>query len=57
MELKSTTYAVDEAIATISLARPHRSNAWTGRMHTEYRYLLDQADRDPAVRILSLIHI
>lgn len=52
MELKSTTYAVDEAIATISLARPHRSNAWTGRMHTEYRYLLDQADRDPAVRII-----
>ncbi len=52
MDLKATTYAVEDAIATISLARPHRSNAWTGRMHTEYRYLLDQADRDPTARMI-----
>jgi enoyl-CoA hydratase/carnithine racemase len=27
-------------------------NAWTGRMHTEYRYVLDQADRDANVRVI-----
>ena len=52
MELKATTYSGDEQIATIGLNRPHRGNAWTGRMHTEYRYLLDQADKDRAVRAI-----
>lgn len=54
MDLKTTLYSVDDRIATITLNRPHRGNAWTGRMHTEYRYLLDQADRDPAVRAIIL---
>ncbi len=27
-------------IATITLHRPERMNAWTGRMHTEYRHCL-----------------
>ena len=49
MELKSTRYAVADGIATVTLHRPDRMNAWTGRMHTEYRWLMDQADRDPAV--------
>jgi enoyl-CoA hydratase/carnithine racemase len=50
MELKSTRYDVDEGIATITLHRPERMNAWTGRMHTEYRWLLQQAEDDAAVR-------
>jgi enoyl-CoA hydratase/carnithine racemase len=54
MELKTTLYEVEDKIATITLNRPHRGNAWTGRMHTEYRYLLDQADQDPAVRLIIL---
>ena len=41
MELKTLTYGVRDKIATITLNRPHRMNAWTGRMHTEYRYVLD----------------
>ncbi len=49
MELKSTEYTVEDGIATIWLNRPHRMNAWTGRLHTEYRYLLDQADQDRSV--------
>ena len=53
MDLKTTLYAVDDRIATITLNRPHRGNAWTGRMHTEYRHLLDQAEKDPDV---SRIH-
>ena len=52
MDLKATEYAVDDRIATITLSRPHRGNAWTGRMHAEYRYLLGEADADPAVRVI-----
>lgn len=52
MELKATTYSIADEIATICLDRPHRGNAWTSRMHTEYRYLLDQADRDSSVRVI-----
>jgi enoyl-CoA hydratase/carnithine racemase len=54
MDLKTTLYSVDDQIATITLNRPHRGNAWTGRMHTEYRYLLDQAEKDPEVRVIIL---
>ena len=52
MELKSTEYEVIDQIATIWLARPHRMNAWTGRLHTEYRYLLAKADADDNVRAI-----
>ena len=52
MDLKATQYEVSEKIAVISLNRPHRGNAWTGRMHTEYRYLLDKADKDPDVGVI-----
>ena len=54
MELKATKYDVDGGIATITLCRPQRLNAWTGRMHTEYRQLLDQANKDDAVRAILL---
>ncbi len=52
MELKTILYDVQDRIATITLNRPHRMNAWTGRMHTEYRYALDQADRDGNVSVI-----
>jgi enoyl-CoA hydratase/carnithine racemase len=52
MELKVTRYELDEGVAVLTLARPKRRNAWTGRMHTEYRWLLAQADQDPAVRVI-----
>lgn len=52
MELKATRYDVAAPLATITLARPHRMNAWTGRMHTEYRWCLDQAESDPSVRMV-----
>ncbi|HSL58412.1 MAG TPA: enoyl-CoA hydratase-related protein [Acidimicrobiales bacterium] len=50
MELKTIRYDVADRIATITLDRPHRLNAWTGRMHTEYRWALARADTDPGVR-------
>ncbi len=52
MELKNTEYAVADGIATIWLNRPHRNNAWTGRVHTEYRHLLAQAERDGNVQAI-----
>ena len=52
MDLKNTEYEVADGIATIWLNRPHRMNAWTGRLHTEYRHLLARADDDRAVRAI-----
>jgi enoyl-CoA hydratase/carnithine racemase len=51
-ELKATQYDVRDAIATITLHRPERMNAWTGRMHTEYRALLARAAADTTVRVI-----
>jgi len=52
MELKTIGYLVDRRVATITLNRPHRLNAWTGRMHTEYRWALERADHDADVRVV-----
>ena len=52
LELKATAYETRDGIATIWLDRSHRMNAWTGRMHTEYRWLLARADEDDAVRAI-----
>jgi enoyl-CoA hydratase/carnithine racemase len=52
MELKTTSYEVSDGVAAITLSRPKRRNAWTGRMHTEYRWLLGEADADKAVRVI-----
>ena len=53
MELKNTEYEVDsQGVAIIWLNRPHRMNAWTGRLHTEYRHLLERANSDTAVRAI-----
>jgi enoyl-CoA hydratase/carnithine racemase len=52
MELKVVRYAVADRVATITLDRPERLNAWTGRMHTEYRWAIQQAEDDPGVRVV-----
>lgn len=52
MELKATRYEVRDGIATITLDRPARLNAWTGRMHAEYRHSLATADADDRVRAI-----
>ncbi|MGP0031118.1 MAG: enoyl-CoA hydratase-related protein [Acidimicrobiales bacterium] len=51
-ELKATRYGVRDGIATVTLHRPERMNAWTGRMHTEYRALLARAADDVTVRVI-----
>ena len=50
MELKATRFEVADRVATVWLHRPHRHNAWTGRMHAEYRWILAQLEADPDVR-------
>jgi|SRR5215216_796383 len=50
MELKATRYEVDGHVATVWLDRPHRHNAWTGRMHAEYRWILAQLAADERIR-------
>ena len=52
MDLKTIRYEIADGIATVTLSRPKRRNAWTGRMHTEYRHVLAEADMDPAVRVI-----
>jgi len=52
MELKATDLTVADGIATIWLNRPKRMNAWTGRMHTEYRWCLQQAESSAEVRAI-----
>jgi enoyl-CoA hydratase/carnithine racemase len=52
MDLRAIRYHVDRRVATITLDRPHRLNAWTGRMHTEYRWALDRAEHDGGVRVI-----
>jgi enoyl-CoA hydratase/carnithine racemase len=54
MELKATTYDIDGSVATLTLSRPHRRNAWTGRMHTEFRHLIDTAENDPEIRVIII---
>jgi enoyl-CoA hydratase/carnithine racemase len=49
-DLKVVRYEVDGRVAILTLDRPDRLNAWTGRMHTEYRWCLARAEADAAVR-------
>ena len=52
VELKATRYEIDGPVATVWLHRPHRHNAWTGRMHAEYRWVLAQLAEDADVRVV-----
>lgn len=52
MDLRAITFDTDGRVATITLNRPDRLNAWTGRMHTEYRWAMAEANDDPEVRVV-----
>ena len=55
MELKVTSYTVSNTgVATVKLDRPDRGNAWTARMHTEYRWIMSTLEADPAVKVAVL---
>lgn len=50
METTTIRHEVDEHVATVFLHRPHRHNAWTGRMHADFRTVMHALERDPMVR-------
>jgi|TARA_B100000929_G_scaffold248149_1_gene207075 enoyl-CoA hydratase/carnithine racemase len=52
VELKAIRQEDVGSTRVVLLSRPHRRNAWTGRMHTEYRWALQQADEDPSVKAI-----
>ncbi len=54
MKLRATRYELIGRVALITLNRPHRSNAWTGRLDTELRWCLDRADHDDRARVIVL---
>ncbi len=49
---EATRYQVADRVATITLSRPERLNAWTARMNAEYRSHLQRASDDPGVRVV-----
>lgn len=50
MDLKTCRFEQVGSTGVIFLPRPKRRNAWTGRMHTEYRWLLQRAEADTDFR-------
>lgn len=54
MDLKTTRWESEDGVATLTLSRPRRHNAWTGRMHTELRHLLQRAESDRTVRVVVI---
>jgi enoyl-CoA hydratase/carnithine racemase len=48
--MSAVTVSVADRVATVTLDRPHRHNAWTGRMHAEYLEAMATLDADPDVR-------
>jgi enoyl-CoA hydratase/carnithine racemase len=52
MEWKAVRYAAGDGVGLITLNRPHRSNAWTGRMAFEYRTAMELAEQDAQVGVI-----
>jgi len=47
-------YAVDDPIATVTLNRPDRLNAWTDRMGAEVKHAVARAEADPEVVVIVI---
>ncbi|MFI4975490.1 MAG: enoyl-CoA hydratase [Caulobacterales bacterium] len=54
MAYEHILYGVDDGVATITLNRPDKLNAWTGRMHSEVKSAMREASDDAAVRVIVL---
>ncbi len=52
MELKVTDYRIVDRTAVVTLNRPNRGNAWTGRLHAEYVHCVERAEADAEVRVI-----
>jgi enoyl-CoA hydratase/carnithine racemase len=49
---ETVRYEVTDQVATITLNRPERLNAWTAELGTAYFDALDRASADPEVRVI-----
>src|SRR5512134_2012242 len=47
-------YEVQDRVATVTLHRPDKLNAWTAQMGREVRAAMTEAARDAAVRVIVL---
>src|SRR5579863_1282 len=47
-------YGVADRVATITLNRPDKLNAWTARMEQEVRAAMNEAEGDENVRVIVL---
>ena len=54
MAYEEIRYAVEDRIATITLSRPEKLNAWTPRMEREVREAMETAEEDERVRVIVL---
>jgi enoyl-CoA hydratase/carnithine racemase len=54
MSTQETIYEVANRVATLTLNRPDKLNAWTATMETEVRAHLEEAERDDNVGIIVL---
>jgi len=54
MELHTTNFESSGGVAVITLSRPDRHNAWTGRMHTELRHCLERVETDASLRVVVI---
>ena len=50
--LETVTVEHIDGIAVLRLNRPHRNNAWSGKMHMAYRHHLLEADVDESIRAI-----
>src|SRR5579862_8631461 len=51
---KETLYNVPSRVATITLNRPDKLNAWTALMESEVRSHMENAEQDDEVRVIVL---
>lgn len=49
---RAIRHEVDGHVATVWLHRPHRHNAWTGRMHAEFRSVMHDLEQRSDVRVV-----
>ncbi|MBI2684703.1 MAG: enoyl-CoA hydratase [Acidobacteria bacterium] len=54
MSYQQILFEVSERIATITLNRPDKLNAWTAQMDQEVRAAIGAAEADPGVRVIIL---
>jgi enoyl-CoA hydratase/carnithine racemase len=54
MNYQHILYEVSDKIATITLNRPDRMNAWTATMERDVRHAMEAAAGDDSVRVIVL---